>query len=328
MRHIVCGAYGPPSSLQIVEGPDPIAGPGEVVVAVEAAGVNFVDALFVQGTYQIKLPTPFTPGGEIAGRVVSVGDGASGLAVGERVLASMASGGYATHVVIPARSAIALPDGLEVDRAAAFVQSYSTCWYAFTRRTQITSDDIVLVLGAGGGIGLAAVDLARHLGATVIAAASSEAKLAAARAQGAHHTIDYSVDDLKVRAKELSGGGVTVVVDPVGGTHAESALRSLGWGGRYLIIGFAGGSIPRFPLNQVLLSSRAVIGVDWGAWMGRSRDGQGPLLRELLDLAEEGSIAPVAPTRRALDDAAAVLDDAVNGRLVGKTVLVPSLLGS
>lgn len=323
MRRVVCSAYGPPSSLVVVDEPDPVAGPGEVVVAVEAAGVNFVDALFVQGTYQIKIPTPFTPGGEIAGRVIALGDGVTEHAIGDRVMATSMSGGYASHLVAPARSLMAVPDTLDLDRAATFNQSYSTCWYALTRRTQITAQDTVLVLGAGGGIGLAAVELARHLGATVIAAASSEAKLAAARAQGAHHTIDYATEDLKARARELSGGGVTVVVDPVGGPHAENALRSLGWGGRYLVIGFAAGSIPRFPLNHVLLSSRTIIGVDWGAWAARDRDAQGPLLRELLDLAARGAIRPTAPHHRALNDAPQVLDDAINGRLVGKTVLVP-----
>ena len=267
MRRIVCSSYGPPTGLEIVEEADPTPGPDQVVVAVEAAGVNFADALTVAGKYQIKIPTPFTPGMEMAGTVSVLGDGVRDFAVGDRVL-GMTFGAYASHVVVPARSLLRVPDVLSLDRAAGLVQSYCTMWFSLTRRTTVSEGEAVLVLGAGGGIGLAAVDVATALGA-----ASSEAKLDGARAIGATDFINYATEDLKVRAKELSGGGVDVVVDPVGGDLAELALRATGWNGRFLVIGFAGG-IPKLPANLVLLNNRTLIGVDWGAWTGKDPTGQ------------------------------------------------------
>jgi NADPH2:quinone reductase len=322
VRRIVCSEYGPPASLSVVEEPDPTPGPGEVVVAVEAAGVNYADALTVGGTYQIKIPTPFTPGMEMAGIVVARGDDVSDVAVGDRVLA-MIFGAYASHVVVPAASLARVPDGLDLDRAAGLLQSYCTMWFSLTRRTTVTAGESVLVLGAGGGIGLAAVDVATALGARVIAAASSTEKLDAARAAGAVDVIDYTTEDLKVRAKELSGGGVDVVVDPVGGTMAEPALRASGWYGRFLVIGFAGGGIPKLPANLVLLNNRTLIGVDWGAWTGRDPMGQRAVLTEVLDAVGEGRLHPPVPHRVPLADAGAVLQAALDRQLVGKTVLVP-----
>jgi NADPH2:quinone reductase len=195
--------------------------------------------------------------------------------------------------------------------------------FSFTRRTQLAAGDWVLVLGAGGGIGLAAVDVARHLGARVIAAASSAEKLAAARTAGAEATIDYEREDLKVRARELSDGGVDVVVDPVGGRHAEPALRSLRWMGRYLVIGFAGGDIPRLPVNQVLLNNRTLVGVDWGAWTMRDPSGNQALLAELMGLAGSGALHPVEPHEYSLDDVVGALTDLQQRKVAGKVVLVP-----
>src|SRR3954453_314916 len=270
MRAVVCHEFAPIDQLVVEERPDPEPGPGKVVVAVRAAGVNYVDGLFVQGKDQIKPPRPFTPGGEVAGDVVAVGDGVTTVALGDRVLAMPWLGGFASHVELPAGGVVPIPGDLTYGQAAALVQSYGTMLFSFTRRTQVREGEWVLVLGAGGGIGLAAVDVARHLGARVIAAASSAEKLAAATAAGAEATIDYETEDLKTRARELSGGGVDLVVDPVGGRFAEPALRSLGWMGRSLVIGFAGGDIPRLPINQVLLNNRSLVGVDWGAWTMRA----------------------------------------------------------
>jgi NADPH2:quinone reductase len=323
MRAVVCREFAPIDQLVLEERADPEPGPGQVVVAVRAAGVNFVDGLFVQGRYQIKPPLPFTPGGEVAGDVVAVGDGVDHVAVGDRVLAMPWLGGFASHVSVPARSAVPIPGALGYGQAAGLVQSYGTMLFSFTRRTQLAAGEWVLVLGAGGGIGLAAIDVARHLGARVIAAASSAEKLAAARAAGAEATIDYEQEDLKVRARELSEGGVDVVVDPVGGRHAEPALRSLRWMGRYLVIGFAGGDIPRLPVNQVLLNNRTLVGVDWGAWTGRDPEGNQALLAELLDLAGSGALAPVEPTEYPLDDVVGALTDLQERRVGGKVVLVP-----
>jgi NADPH2:quinone reductase len=323
MRAVVCKEFAPIDQLVLEDRPDPEPGPGQVVVAVRAAGVNYVDGLFVQGRYQIKPPLPFTPGGEVAGDVVAVGDGVEQPAVGDRVLAMPWLGGFASHVVLPAASVVPIPGDLGYGQAAGLVQSYGTMLFSLTRRTHLAEGEWVLVLGAGGGVGLAAIDVARHLGAHVIAAASTPEKLAAAQAAGAEATIDYEREDLKARARELSGGGVDVVVDPVGDKHAEPALRALRWMGRYLVIGFAGGDIPQLPANQVLLNNRSVVGVDWGAWTGRDPDGNRALLAELMDLAGAGALHPVQPTEYPLDDVARALTDLQERRVGGKVVLLP-----
>lgn len=321
MQRIVCTEYGPPESLTLVDEPDPTPGPGRVVVAVRAAGVNFADALLVAGRYQVRVPPPFTPGMELAGEVVAVGEGVDGVAVGERVLA-MTIGAFASHVEVPAATLTRVPEGLDLERAAGLVQTYGTMWFSLTRRTTVRPGESVLVLGAGGGVGLAAVDVATALGAQVIAAASSAEKLDAARGLGALDVIDYSTEDLKVRAKELSGGGVDVVVDPVGGDYAEAALRATGWEGRFLVLGFAAG-IPKLPANLALLNNRTLVGVDWGAWARHDPLGLRVLLGELLGAVGDGRLHPPAPHRAPLADAGQVLRAALDRQLVGKTVLVP-----
>jgi NADPH2:quinone reductase len=323
VRAVVCRSFAPIDQLELEDRPDPEPGPGKVVVAVRAAGVNFVDALFVQGRYQIKPPLPFTPGGEVAGDVVAVGEGVTTVAVGDRVLAMPWLGGFASHVELAAGGVVPIPGALTYGQAAGIVQSYGTMLFALTRRTQVRQGEWVLVLGAGGGIGLAAVDVARHLGARVIAAASTPEKLAAATAAGAEATIAYEEEDLKARARELSGGGVDVVVDPVGDRFADAALRALGWMGRYLVIGFAGGQIPSLPLNQVLLNNRTLVGIDWGAWTLRDAPANQALLGELMDLAGSGAISPVEPTAYPLDDVVRALSDLQERRAAGKVVLVP-----
>lgn len=323
MQRIVCTQWGPPEDLVLAEEADPVPGEGQVVVEVAAAGVNFVDALFVAGTYQIKVPPPFTPGSELAGTITAVGPGVELLQVGDRVLSSLGLGGFATHAVLPALGVTRIPDELELTTAAALVQSYCTAWFALKRRTTVRPDETVLVLGAGGGVGLAAIDVARSMGAHVIAAASTDYKLEAARAIGATETIAYESEDLKVRARELSEGGVDVVIDPVGGPHTDPALRALGVFGRLVIIGFAAGSIAQLPANQVLLKNRTVVGVDWGAWAMQHPAGQAVVLDEVLDAVRTGALHPVAPAQRPLADAGTVLRELLDRRLQGKTVLVP-----
>ena len=326
MRRLVCREFADPDQL-VVEDVEPLtAREGSVVVDVAAAGVNYVDGLLVQGRYQIKPPLPFTPGTEVAGTISAVGDGVEGWSVGDRVLATTNAGGFSEQVLVRDAGLLRVPDGLSLEQAAGFLQSYGTMFYAYTRRTTVGPDDTVLVLGAGGGIGLAAVDLAKAMGARVIAAASSPQKLAAAEAAGADQTIDYETEDLKVRARELSkvgGGSVTLVVDPVGGDHAEAALRAVGWGGRYLVVGFAGGPIPKIPLNLVLLNSRTLIGIEWGAWVGRDPAGNRAMLGELLELAGSGRLHPAEPAVRPLAEAGAVLTDLLERRITGKVVLAP-----
>ena len=323
MERITCTEWGPPEGLVLETVDDPEPGPGQVAIAVEAAGVNFVDALFVAGTYQIKVPPPFTPGSEVAGTVAAVGDGVDDLAVGDRVLSSVGLGAYASRAVVSAASVARVPDALSTAAAAALIQSYCTAWFALTRRIALQPGERVLVLGAGGGVGLAAIDVARSLGAEVIAAASGADKLADATAMGATATIAYDDEDLKARARELAGGRLDVVVDPVGGDRTEPALRALGPGGRLLVIGFAAGDIPFLPANQVLLHNRTVAGVDWGAWAMGHVDEQTALLAEVLDAVADRRLHPVEPTVRPLADAGAVLRDLLERRLKGKVVLAP-----
>jgi NADPH2:quinone reductase len=323
VRRIVCQQWGDPELLELVESGARPVGPTQVRVAVEAAGVNFVDALFVAGTYQIKVPPPFTPGSELAGTVTEVGPEVTTVAVGDRVLSSLGLGAWADEAIVEADKLTPVPAELDTAVAAALVQSYCTAWFTFTRRTTVTAGETVLVLGAGGGVGLAAIDVARSFGARVIAAASSPEKSAAATAIGAEATIAYEDEDLKTRARELSGGGVDVVIDPVGDRHTEAALRALGRGGRLAIIGFAGGSIPSVPVNQVLLNNRTVVGVDWGAWAMQQPVEQAALLDEVLAAVADGRLHPSEPSRRPLADAGAVLRDLLERRLKGKVVLTP-----
>lgn len=325
MRALVCRSFAPLDRLTVEELPDPQASPGMIVIDVEAAGANFVDALLVQGLYQIKPPLPFTPGMEIAGRVAAVGEGVVDVRVGDRVLGTAFFGGYASRIVLPAAVVVPIPPSLSAGQAAGLVQSYATMLFALTRRTTVAPGEWVAVLGAGGGIGLATVDLAKALGAKVVACASSEEKLAAAKAAGADALVAYDADgvDLKAAIRDATGGGADVLVDPIGGSKAEAGLRALKWMGRFIVIGFASGDIPRVPLNQVLLNNRTVVGIDWGAWTMRDPVGNRSLLDELLAMAGEGRIVPVEPTAYPLDRAARALADLQGRRVAGKVVIVP-----
>jgi NADPH2:quinone reductase len=323
MRAVVCHELGPLDTLVVEERETPVPSDGQVVVDVRAAGVNFVDGLLCQGRYQIKPPTPFVPGGEIAGLVSSVGPGVSGVAVGDTVIGFTGFGGFADQVMLPALSLVPIPAAIDFGQAAALLQSYCTMLFTLTRRTTLTEGEWVLVLGAGGGIGLAAIDVATALGARVIAAASSPEKLEAARAMGAEATIAYEEEDLKARAREISGGGVDVVVDPVGGRHSETALRATRHLGRFCVIGFASGPIATVPLNQVLLNNRTVVGVDWGGWTFKDPLGNRALIDELMAMVAEGRLHPTAPTSFPLEDAAAVMSGLIDRSIGGKAVLVP-----
>ena len=323
MLAVVCRALGDPSGLTLEERPDPVPGPGQVAIEVAAAGVNYVDALFVAGRYQIRPPLPFVPGSEVAGVVRSVGPGVERVP-GERVMASVGLGGFATVVVAGAQATSPVPVELDPGQAATFTQSYSTALFALRHRAALEPGERVLVLGAGGGVGLAAVDVARALGATVVAAASSEDKRAAARRAGAELSVDSSRPSLKEDVRALTGGGVDVVVDPVGGTLAEPALRTLTEGGRYVVIGFASGAIPSLPLNQVLLRNRGVIGVDWGAWAMANGPAQRRLLDELLELVAAGRLRPPLPRVLPLAEAARALEALLARSVIGKLALVPA----
>jgi NADPH2:quinone reductase len=329
MRVIVCEEFGDVEGLRLVERDAPVAGPGHVVVAVEAAGVNYVDALFVQGRYQIKPRVPFIPGSEIAGTITAVGEGVDPGMVGRRVVSMCGLGGFAEQVAVPADAAVPIPDVLDAAKAAAFVQSFCTARFALRDRGRLQPDERVLVLGGGGGIGLATVAVAVAAGAHVAVAASSPEKRAAALASGAEHAIDSSGDPdeaaarIKAEARSWSGGGIDVAVDPVGGPAAEAALRSLSYDGRLLVIGFASGPIPRLPANQILLRNRSVVGVDWGAWALSHAAEQRALLDGLLDDVAAGRLRPVAPQVRPLEQASQALADLLDRKVLGKLVLTP-----
>lgn len=316
MRRVVCSSFGPLEQLAIIEEADPApdATNEAVVLKVGAAGVNYVDALIVQGRYQIKPPLPFTPGMEVAGADV---------VTGERLLALCWFGGYASHVTVPRAAVFPIPAGVSLGQAATLMQSYATARFTLTRRMRLEAGEWVAVLGAGGGVGLATIDVAKALGARVVACASSRDKLDAAQAAGADALVAYDDVDLKTAIREATGGGADVVVDPVGGTKADAALRSLRWGGRYAVIGFAGGGIPSLPANQVLLNNRTIVGVDWGAWTMRDPAGNAALVAEVLADVAAGRLHPVEPVTYALDDVVHCLSDLESRRVVGKAILVP-----
>jgi len=278
----------------------------------------------VAGQYQIKPAVPFVPGTESAGTVLAVGTGVTTLAPGNRVLVSAGLGGFASQLVAGEGSVTRIPDALDSARAATFTQSYCTSLYALRARAGVRAGETVLVLGAGGGVGLAAIGVARALGCRVLGVASSEEKRAAARAAGAEAVVDPASEVVKDAARAWAGGtGVDVVVDPVGGELAEPALRALGDSGRYLVIGFASGTIPALPLNQVLLRNRTVLGIDWGIWAMRHPSEEQGLLDDLLAMVEAGTLDPVHPARYPLEDVARALEDLLGRRVVGKVALIP-----
>ena len=323
MRRVVCYEIGSLDNVRVEETEPPIPGPGQVVLDVRAAGMAFVDALMIRGGYQIKPPTPYTPGTEVSGVVSAVGDGVDGIAVGDRVIASCGTGGFAEQVVVAGESVYPLPEAIGFEQGASLIQSYATAWFALTRRTTIAPGEWVLILGAGGGAGLACVDVARCLGGRVIAVASSEDKRRVALDAGAEAAVDPATEDVKGRARELSGGGVDLVFDAIGGELAEPALRALRLMGRYLVIGFAAGEIPRIPLNQVLLNNRTVVGVEWGGWVMRNPDENRVVIREILDAVAERRLHPVEPSTHPLEDVGDALRAFAERRVTGKVVLVP-----
>lgn len=322
MRAIVCNAYGDPRDLVLTELPAPRAGAGEVIIQVEAAGLGYVDALHVRGGYQVKKPLPFIPGSEIAGRIIAIGNGVSSQLMGRRIVALSSNGGLAEQIVVPASSCMALPDGFTSEAAASALLNYCTGLYGLENCGQLRAGETVLVLGASGGVGLAAIDIAKGLGATVVAAASSPGKLASCRARGADLVVNYSLPDWrKALEAELAGRPLTVIYDPVGGAWSETAFRCLSPGGRHLVIGFAGGEIPRIPLNLPLLKRSSIVGVDWGGYVRNNAADAVPVMQRLVDLVASSQITPRPTATYALIEAPIVLQQLMTRGNVGKPVI-------
>ena len=326
MKAVRCVRHAGPEALVIEDLPALVPGPGEVLVGVRAAGVNFPDALIIRNQYQFKPPLPFTPGGELAGTVLAVGTGVNRFAQGDSVIGLLTWGAFAEQALVPAERMVAMPAGMPFDLAGAMLLTYGTCYHALTDRSALRAGETVLVLGAAGGIGLAAVELAKALGARVIAAASSAEKLAVCREHGADETIDYSTEDLRERLKTLTNGqGVDVVVDPVGGRFSEPAFRAIAWRGRYRVVGFADGEIPRLPLNLPLLKGAAINGVFWGDFLQREPAAAEADMRALLDLFRSGRISPRIGLRVPLERAGEAITALTERRVMGKAVVVPGL---
>ncbi len=324
MRALVCSEYGGIENLMIRDVPDPVAGPGEVVLGVEAAGVNFPDLLIVSGRYQTRPELPFVPGAEAAGRVLEVGDGVEDVSVGDSVIALGLVGAFAEKWSVPAGSVISRPARLSAAEAAGFGLVYGTSYHALVDRAGLEPGETLLVLGAAGGVGSAAVEIGKALGARVIAAASTAAKLDFCRELGADETVDYSSEDLKFRVRELTGGqGVDVVYDPVGGIHSEAALRATAWGARFLVVGFAAGDIPAIPLNLPLLMERSLIGVYWGSWVERHPMASAANYVALGELIAGGRLRPRVSAEYPLESFADAFATITDRRAMGKVVLTP-----
>jgi NADPH2:quinone reductase len=319
---MVCESFGPPESLVLRDVPEPIAKPGQIVIDVHACAVNFPDCLMIQDLYQFKPPLPFSPGGEVAGVVSAVGDGVDGFVPGDRVFSSTGHGGFADKVTVAAGSAIAVPEGIDLVHASGFLYAYGTSYYALVDRAQLQPGETLLVLGAAGGVGLAAVELGAELGATVIAAASSESKLALCRDHGAALTLNYETEDLKTRVRELTdGAGADVVYDAVGGRYSEPALRSTAWDGRFLVIGFAAGDIPKVPLNLPLLKSCSIVGVFWGAFNARDPKHARANIDRLVEWWRSGRVRPHVSSVYPLERAGEALRELADRRAEGKVVV-------
>jgi NADPH2:quinone reductase len=324
VKAILCRSFGPPRSLELAEIPDPTAGPGEVVVEVAVAGLNFFDILMIAGKYQTKPPFPFSPGGEVAGTIESVGFGVHDLQPGDRVMGYTNFGAARERVAVDAARLVKLAPGLDFERGAALTITYGTAYYALENRAGLRAGETLVVLGAAGGVGLAAVELGRIMGARVIACASSDEKLAFARAHGADETINYKKDDLRDALRRAGGErGVDVVFDPVGGSFSEPAVRSLAWGGRHLVIGFAAGEIPRLPLNLMLLKSCAVIGVYWGAWARQASGEFRTALERVARWCAEGRLSAHVQAVYPLAETATALDALASRKVMGKLLVRP-----
>ena len=323
MKAIICEKYGPISQLQLQEVPDPTPAADEVLIQVHACSVNFPDTLIVQGLYQFKPPLPFSPGSDLAGTVLAFGEQVKGFKVGDEVVGFATHGGYAEQAVLKANTCFPKPPGMDMVQAAAFMLAYGTSYHALKDRANIKEGETLLVLGAAGGVGLTAVELGHRMGARVIAAASTNEKLEVCKSYGAEMTINYAEEDLKEKLKELTNGkGVDVIYDPVGGAYSEPALRRMAWNGRYLVVGFAAGNIPKIPLNLPLLKGCQIVGVFWGSFAQRFPGRNLQNTMELIQWFAEGKLKPQIHDTYPLAEAVRALEDILARKVKGKAVII------
>ncbi len=324
MKAALCRQFGPPETLVIEDLPSPRPGAGEVVVTVKAASVNFPDVLIIQNKYQVKPPLPFSPGSELAGVVKELGEGVTNAKRGDRVIAFASYGAFAEECLVPAARLVPMPQGMDFVTAASFLLTYGTSHHALRNRAATKPGETLLVLGAAGGVGIAAIEIGKILGLRVIACASSEDKLAVCRDHGADETINYGSEDLREGIKRAAGGkGVDVIYDPVGGAYAEAAIRSSAWRARYLVIGFASGDIPKIALNLPLLMERSIVGVYWGEWTRRTPAEFAAAVRELGEWYAQGRLNPHVSAQFPLAQTAAALNELAGRKAKGKVVIVP-----
>jgi NADPH2:quinone reductase len=321
MRALVCKAYGSPDDLVVEERDDPVPAAGEILVDIRAAGINFPDVLLIAGQYQVKTPPPFIPGHEAAGTVAAVGEGANRYKAGDRVIITPPTGAFAERCAVPEWLAMPIPGGLDFGQAAGFTITYSTSFHALCQHAGLREGETVLVLGAAGGVGVTAVEIAKALGARVIAAASTDEKLEFARSAGADETVNYGDTSLKETVREITGGdGADVIYDPVGGEIGEQALRAIARGGRYLVIGFASGAIPNFPANLLLLKEASAMGVWWGPWAMRNPARQADNLATMAGMIDKGQLRPRVTGSYSLDEFSEAFRAITARRVRGKVV--------
>jgi len=324
MKAVLCTHFGSPGELEFADIAEPQAASGQAVVRIKAAALNFFDTLIVAGKYQHKPPFPFSPAAEFSGVVESVGPGVNGIAPGDRVMGNIGWGAAREAVAVAADLLVKIPDGLDFERAAGLTVTYATTLYALRDRAALKRGETLVVLGASGGTGLAAIEIGKVMGARVIACASSAEKLDFARDHGADETVNYAAEDLRDALKRLGGErGVDVVYDPVGGPYAEPAVRSLGWEGRYLVVGFAAGEIPKLPLNLVLLKSCDIRGVLWGSWIRREPKAQHALMTQIVDWCAQGKLSAHVHAVYPLAEIVAALKAIADRKVMGKIVLRP-----
>jgi NADPH2:quinone reductase len=322
MKALQCIEHGPPEKLVIRDVPTPEPGKGEVRIRMKAAGVNFPDALIIQNLYQFKPSLPFSPGGEAAGIVEAVGEGVTRFSPGDRVIAMIGHGAFQEAFLADQSRVLPMDEDMPFDIAAGFTMTYGTSHHALKQRARLQPGETLLVLGAAGGVGLAAVELGKLMGATVIAAASSDEKLQLCKEMGADLTINYETEDLKERVKALTGGrGVDVIYDPVGDRFAEPAFRSIAWNGRYLVVGFAGGQIPKLPLNLPLIKGASIVGVFWGAFTAHEPAVHAENMREILGWFREGRLKPHISARLPLERGAEAIRLLMDRKAKGKVIL-------